>query len=214
MLTAVPRAIAELQTPGRRRRSEGKRAAILDAAEALFTAEGYDHASVDAIASRAQVSKRTVYDHFGDKETIFLRVLERVSDDLVTTVRAAIDEEIAPGRELREALTAFGRRIVDRTFASSDYLTFRRLDSQQRPALRLPDAVRDRPERMLEERFAELAAEGALRAPDPALAARHFTALTISLALEAVKQQRSPTQPPELDAIIADGVDAFLRAYR
>jgi TetR/AcrR family transcriptional repressor of mexJK operon len=214
MLRSVPSAIAKVQTPGRRRRSESKKAAILDAAEALFITEGYERASVDAIAARAQVSKRTVYDHFGDKETLFLRALERVSDALVKTIRAAIEEELLPGRDLREALTAFGHRIVDRTFASSDYLAYRRLASQQRSVLRLPEAVRDRPERMLEERFAELAAEGAIRAPDPALAARHFTALTISLALEAVTELRIGTQPPELDAVIADGVAAFLRAYR
>jgi TetR/AcrR family transcriptional repressor of mexJK operon len=67
---------------------------------------------------------------------------------------------------------------------------------------------------MLEERFAQLAAEGAIRAPDPAVAARHFTALTISLALEAVTAQQDGARPPNLGTIIADGVDAFLRAYR
>ena len=213
MLRPVSRVIAEVQTPGRRRRSEGKRAAILDAAEALFITEGYERTSVDAIAARAQVSKRTVYDHFGDKETLFLRALERRNDAVVNTIRTAIEEELAPARDVRDALTAFGHRIVDRAFASSDYLAFRRLDSQQRSILPLPEAVRDRPERMLEKRFAELAAEGAIRAPDPALAARHFTALTISLALEAVDEQQV-TAPPDFDGIIADGVDAFLRAYR
>jgi hypothetical protein len=29
-----------------------------------------------------------------------------------------------------------------------------------------------------------------------------------------VTEQRTGTQPPEFDAIVADGVDAFLRAYR
>jgi TetR/AcrR family transcriptional regulator, mexJK operon transcriptional repressor len=209
----VPRAIAQVQTPGRRRRSEGKRAAVLDAAETLFLAEGYERTSVDAIAAWAGVSKRTVYDHYADKATIFLRVLERVSDALVTTVRAAIEEELSPGRDVREALTAFGHRIVSRTFASSDYLAFRRLTAQRPAAPGLPGAVRDRPERMFEERFAGLVAEGALHAADPALAARHFTALTISLALEAVTNRAEGAPPPDLRAIVTDGVDAFLRAY-
>jgi TetR/AcrR family transcriptional repressor of mexJK operon len=213
-LARVPRTISEVQTPGRRRRSEGKRAAILDAAEALFIAEGYERTSVDAIAARAGVSKRTVYDHYDDKETVFLRVLGRVNDALVTTVRAAIEEELAPGRDVRDALTAFGHRIADRAFASSEYLAFRRLIGQRQSVPRLPEAVRDRPERMLEERFAGLAAEGAIHAADPALAARHFTALTISLALEAVTNRPEGGPPPDLGPIITDGVDAFLRAYR
>jgi TetR/AcrR family transcriptional regulator, mexJK operon transcriptional repressor len=57
-------------------------------------------------------------------------------------------------------------------------------------------------------------AEGAIRAADPAVAARHFTALTIGLALEEVTSRSEGTPPPELDKIIDDGMDAFLRAYR
>lgn len=210
----MPRAIAEVQTPGRRRRSEGKKAAILDAAEALFTSEGYERASVDAIAARAGVSKRTVYDHYPDKATIFLRVVERVNDALVTTVRGAIDEELVTGRDVREALTAFCRRIVDQAFASSEYSAFRRLLSQRPSVPPLPARLTDHPDRMLEERFAGLAAEGAIRAPDPALATRHFIALTIGLALEAITDRADGEHPPDLGTIVTDGVDAFLRAYR
>jgi TetR/AcrR family transcriptional regulator, mexJK operon transcriptional repressor len=210
----VVRVIAEAQTPGRRRRSEGKKTAVLDAAEALFVTDGYERTSVDAIAARARVSKRTVYDHFGDKETVYLQVLERVNEALTTAIRAAIEEELPAGRDLREALTAFGSRIAGQTFSSSDYLAFRRLSVQQRAVPRLPRAVRDRPERMLADRFAGLAAAGEIRAADPHLAARHFTALTISLALEAVLDPDEGSAPPDLEAIITDGVDAFLRAYR
>ncbi|MGH8879569.1 MAG: TetR/AcrR family transcriptional regulator, partial [Stackebrandtia sp.] len=46
------------QTPGRRRQAETKRTAILNAAEELFVASGYELTSVDAIAARAGVSKR------------------------------------------------------------------------------------------------------------------------------------------------------------
>ncbi|GHF70595.1 TetR/AcrR family transcriptional repressor of mexJK operon [Amycolatopsis bartoniae] len=206
----MSRAVAPVQTPGRRRRSELKKAAILDAAEALFVADGYERVSVDAIAARAQVSKRTVYDHFGEKEAIFLRVLERVNDALTETIRVAIEEELPPGRDLREALTAFGKRVVTEAFPSPDYLTFQRLTSRQSSVPRLSEDARDRPERMLEERFAALAAGGEIRTEDHRLAARHYTALTISLALDAF----DGADPAEPLATITAGVDAFLRAYR
>ncbi|MFI5914747.1 TetR/AcrR family transcriptional regulator [Dactylosporangium sp. NPDC051541] len=216
------RQIAPVQTPGRRRRSEDKRSAILDAALRLFTTDGYDRTSVDAIAARAGVSKRTIYDHFIDKETVFVRVAERVTDALTATVRAAVDEELTPGRDLRAALTAFAGRIVTRALPSPDYATLRRLIVQQPGVPRLPTLVRDRPERLLEQRFAELAAEGVLRLgvpplDDPLLAARHFTALTIGIALERVLDRpdgAAPAAPqPELEAVIVAGVEAFLRAY-
>ena len=209
----MPRINAEVQTPGRRLRSQGKRTAVLDAAETLFITEGYERTTVDAVAARARVSKRTVYNHFSDKEVIFAQVLSRVNEALLSTIRAAVDEELTSGRDLHEALTAFAHRIVDRAFGSADYLTFRRLIAQQQAAPRLPEAIRERPLGMLEKRFTELAADGRIRAPRPRLAARHFTALTISLAQEALLEDNQYSEPADLDAIIADGVDAFLRAY-
>lgn len=57
-------------------RLPAKREAILHAAVAVFLREGYARASVEAIADRAGVSKQTVYNHFGDKERLFLAAVE------------------------------------------------------------------------------------------------------------------------------------------
>ncbi|TGB14694.1 TetR/AcrR family transcriptional regulator, partial [Streptomyces palmae] len=53
-----------------------KRQAILDAAVTVFLREGYQRAGVDVIAAAAGVSKQTVYNHFGDKERLFLAAVE------------------------------------------------------------------------------------------------------------------------------------------
>ena len=45
-----------------------KRPAILDAAVGEFLAKGFEGASMDRIAARAGVSKRTIYDHFSSKD--------------------------------------------------------------------------------------------------------------------------------------------------
>ncbi|WP_434453223.1 TetR/AcrR family transcriptional regulator [Lentzea sp. E54] len=208
----MPRVDASTQTPGRRQRSEGKRAAILDAAEILFVEGGYDAVSVEEIAAHAQVSKRTVYDHFGDKEEIFSRVLERVSDALTDAVRAAIDEELAGRSGLRDELVSFGSRIAGQTLKSSRYARFRVLDSRRGARPGLPESKRDLAERMLSERFADFAGTGRIHAADPAVAARHFTALTIGLVLEDLVRGRTAGSP-ELQKVVSDGVDVFLRAY-
>ncbi|PRY59854.1 TetR/AcrR family transcriptional regulator [Glycomyces artemisiae] len=200
------------QTPGRRRQSEAKRAAVLDAAEALFVAEGYEVASVDAIAARAGVSKRTVYDHFGDKQHLFAAVLDRSGETLIATIRAAIDEELTADRDVREALLAFARRIATETFPMSAYAVFRRLNAQAPLALPSGKTWREEREAMLEERFARFADDGELRITDPHRAVQHFVALTLRLALDAIDQGADDTA--EVLAIITDGVDAFLRAYR
>jgi TetR/AcrR family transcriptional repressor of mexJK operon len=202
-------------TPSRRRQAESKRAAILDAAEELFVSSGYELTSVDAIAARATVSKRTVYDHFGDKESLFRSVLARVDDALVATVRAATEQELTEGRDLRDALLAFAQRLTTEAIPSSTYAAYRRLSARTSPAPRVPKAAGEEAHRMLEERFAQLAAKGELEVRDPRRAVQHFVALTMRLALDAIDQHPAGTvSGSELREIITDGVDAFLRAYR
>ena len=51
-------------------------ATILDAATEEFAAHGFGGARVDGIAARAQTNKRMLYHYFGDKEGLYLAVLE------------------------------------------------------------------------------------------------------------------------------------------
>jgi len=55
---------------------ERTRGAILAAATQEFTAKGLSGARVDTIAKRAGVNKRMLYHYFGDKEGLYLAVLE------------------------------------------------------------------------------------------------------------------------------------------
>jgi AcrR family transcriptional regulator len=55
---------------------ERTRGAILAAATAEFSAKGLDGARVDEIARRSGVNKRMIYHYFGDKEGLYLAVLE------------------------------------------------------------------------------------------------------------------------------------------
>ncbi len=64
-----------------------RRREILDAAAPIFGEEGYERASIDAIASRAGVSKPTVYSHFGGKEQLFR---ESVADSAQQQNEAAL----------------------------------------------------------------------------------------------------------------------------
>jgi AcrR family transcriptional regulator len=57
-------------------RSERSRSALLDAALALFSSQGYRATSVRDIAERAGTSTGSVYHHFRDKEAIFQTLLD------------------------------------------------------------------------------------------------------------------------------------------
>ncbi|MDF3297556.1 TetR family transcriptional regulator [Streptomyces tropicalis] len=67
MLDSAPGA-----TPGpSRRSSDATRAAILDAARARFAADGYDRATIRAIARDASIDPSMVMRYFGNKEALF-----------------------------------------------------------------------------------------------------------------------------------------------
>ena len=51
------------------------RAAVLEAANGVFTAKGYPGATVDAIAAAAGFTKGAVYTHFPSKQALFLELL-------------------------------------------------------------------------------------------------------------------------------------------
>lgn len=51
-------------------------ATILEAATDEFAAHGFGGARIDAIAARAKTNKRMLYHYFGDKEALYLAVLE------------------------------------------------------------------------------------------------------------------------------------------
>lgn len=64
-----------LQHPVKRPSSQRKLASILAAAEEEFLTHGFSASSIEAIASRAEVSKVTIYNHFGNKENLFTEMM-------------------------------------------------------------------------------------------------------------------------------------------
>lgn len=75
-------AVTKSVGPGRPKDME-KRAAILEAAKALFVKQGFEGTSMDAIANKAGVSKLTVYSHYRDKETLFAEAVRSKCETLM-----------------------------------------------------------------------------------------------------------------------------------
>ncbi|WED27790.1 TetR/AcrR family transcriptional regulator [Vibrio sp. DW001] len=59
----------------KRTRSELKREAILNAAKKAFIKDGVQSTSMDKVSELAQVSKRTVYNHFETKEILVMQIM-------------------------------------------------------------------------------------------------------------------------------------------
>ncbi|MEU2905666.1 TetR/AcrR family transcriptional regulator [Streptomyces globisporus] len=198
--------------------SAQKRAAILTAARELFLADGFDRSSVDAVAARAEVSKRTVYDYFGDKRTLLRAVVDSVSDALVTTVRRTLDETLTDRTEaaqLEDALVAFSMRIATEMLGSAEYATLQRLLRSDSGRLEQQDynPMANTPDEAIAERFAAFADAGLLDVPDPRLAADQFLALTFGVALDRLGSANA-ARDTRVRPLVVEGVRTFLRAYR
>lgn len=195
--------------------SAQKRAAILTAARKLFLADGVDRTSMDAIAASAEVSKRTVYDYYGDKRTLLLAVVQQAVQGLGATVSAAIDEHLGDVDDIERALVGFASGITASAIGSSDYAALMRLlstESENLPELNAEHWDGIEPEEAVALRFAEFDRRGLLTAPDPRLAADHFVALTLSRSVYTLGRTPPPVLP-DTRQMIVDGVKAFLRAY-
>ena len=71
----MPAATTTPRPPLGRPKDPAKRAAVLEAAQQLFSEQGFDGVSMDQIAQTAGVSKLTLYSHFGDKDGLLSAVV-------------------------------------------------------------------------------------------------------------------------------------------
>ncbi|WP_280678581.1 TetR/AcrR family transcriptional regulator [Kitasatospora sp. MAA19] len=197
-----------------------KRKAITRAATAVFGREGYVRASMDAIAAEAGVSKRTVYNHFADKETLFLSVALLNSAELTEAIRELMEKHLDRVVDLRQDLTDFAVERARAVLSAGDHGALGRAiraEVANIPADVLEAWLEAGPiasHRDLAEHFEAIAGRGLLAVDDPAQAAERFTLLTFHGVAERSFWGALPVTDEDVVRIAQEGVDAFLRIYR
>jgi AcrR family transcriptional regulator len=93
--------------PRRDEYTETTRAALLDAAAAAFTAQGFARTSVEDIVRNARLTKGALYHHFKDKTALFEAVFCRIEETLVQRVAEASARHSDPWARIDAGLTAF-----------------------------------------------------------------------------------------------------------
>jgi TetR/AcrR family transcriptional regulator, mexJK operon transcriptional repressor len=198
--------------------SEQKRAAIVEAAQRLFVRDGFERTSVDAIAAEAGVSKRTVYNHYGDKESLFLSVISDFYDSMIGLVEQLIEQYLAdvPADALEDNLVAFASEAALMAARSSDRSALIRLMMSEAPYFPQLQAMQMRPRGVtaaIAERLTRLAALGLLDVPEPEEAANHLFALTMGQMNNRSLFGTMPLTDAEIRRMATSGARAFLRAY-
>ncbi len=72
-----------------------RRDAIVDAARALAGAQGSTGFTVDQVAQRAGVSRRTVFNHFAAVDDLLVAVCEQILDEATTAILEQVDSGTA-----------------------------------------------------------------------------------------------------------------------
>ncbi|MBU1376195.1 MAG: TetR/AcrR family transcriptional regulator [Alphaproteobacteria bacterium] len=196
-------------------RGEDRRRAVLETAAALFFERGYAATSIDAIIARAGGSKRNIYAQFGSKAGLFTAIVSQNADQALATLE--IDE--AAGRDLRETLAAFGRRLLEVYMSPTVLGIYRVVVAEAHRDRALAEAFYDkgpgRTSAALREVLERAAARGEIAMLDPAIHAEHFVGLTRdNLHLQVVLGLRPPPAPAEIDAIVRSAVALFLDGLR
>lgn len=91
------------------KRGDELREHILWTAKTTFLELGFERASMDEIAARAQTSKRTLYAHFESKENLYLAVIELVRDIYLEKLKQPSDYSDDPA----QALVIFCGRFLE-----------------------------------------------------------------------------------------------------
>src|SRR5579885_2301719 len=192
-----------------KRLTDRKREAIVHAGITLFQTFGFEGTSMDKVAETAEVSKRTLYNHFPSKEELFAhccRVAWPGGSSPLTTYQ--------PGRPLREQLTSFVEQKLAR-FSDDKFLGLARIAVMS--MLRSADWAQD-----LHRRMGDLDAEtlkwicaahsdGALRDCYPGMAALQLDALILGLAFwPQVTMRRGILTPEEQRQACGEIVDMFV----
>ncbi|MFD6894999.1 TetR/AcrR family transcriptional regulator [Rhodococcus sp. NPDC060086] len=81
-----------------------RREQLIEIGRALFAERGYEGASIEEIAQRAQVSKPVVYEHFGGKEGLYAVVVDREMTILMSMVTESLTRNRSRVRVERAAL--------------------------------------------------------------------------------------------------------------
>jgi AcrR family transcriptional regulator len=102
----------------REREKEQRRNDIINAAEKLFFAKGYDDVSMNDIANEVELSKATLYLYFNNKEELFLSTVLRGTLILNSTIK----NEVQKSKTGIEKVSAFRKAYHNFTQNYPDYL--------------------------------------------------------------------------------------------
>ena len=193
-------------------RKDQRRESILAVAREVFLEEGYQAASMSAIAARLGGSKATLYTYFPSKEALFEGYIRdqcgRVAADLLA---------FTDGQLIREVLTRFGESYVDLILSDWTVRMFQIIVAEARRTPELAQLFFRAGPLVGHDRLAQYlyvaTARGEVDIADVRHAAWQFMALCRTHHLEAVLNIDPKPAPEAIAAEVAAAVEMFMARY-
>ncbi len=201
------------KTPPETRLTDRKRAAILKAAAGEFISHGFDLTSMDRIAETANVSKRTVYNHFSSKDDLFQAIVR----ELMQRADVIPDFPFDPKRSVARQLTAIAMEIVkavsDKEFQSLSKVVVSRLITAPGFSAMIAEQTR-----IIEAKLAAWLKDAhksdCLHVKDPGRAAEQLKGLLLSYSFwPRLIGIREPVDEKEQNEFVKECVKMFLSYY-
>ncbi|CAM3139649.1 TetR/AcrR family transcriptional regulator [Saccharomonospora xinjiangensis] len=199
-----------------------KREAITRAARAVFGREGFTAARIETIAAEAQVSTRTIYNHFAGKEELFTAVVQhsstQVADVLAELMRRHLEPVNDPDGAEKALLALADEWNTPRAEFTDHFALVRRMQAEaaqlpETPLRAWHDAGPQRTRQELARHLTRLNELGVLTVSDPELAAEHFLVLTVGMYSECGHDGVTTVSAESRHRVLAAGVRAFLHGY-
>jgi AcrR family transcriptional regulator len=90
-----------------------RREAIMESAQELFFAKGFNATTMDEIAHRAELSKGTLYLYFASKEELYGSVMSEGLNILFDRLKEALEQDIPPDQKIRKLGEVYYRYYLD-----------------------------------------------------------------------------------------------------
>jgi len=165
-----------------REASERLGEAILDAATASFLADGFGATSIDALAKRLRISKRTFYSRFADKEALFAAVVHRIIERL----RPAAGVPLADDADLPAVLQRLATLILHAALSPPAIALHRLIvaESARFPelaAVLASEGAAEEATRLIAGALERAVEDRRIALDDPTFAARQFLQMVVAI---------------------------------
>lgn len=195
------------------RLTDRKREIIIQAAIAEFRDNGFKVASMDNIAARAGVSKRTVYNHFPSKDELFAGILTQLWESIQDQLEMEYRKDRPLREQLRELMWAKMRLFNNPSFMDLARVAIAEMIHSPERAREMVAKIGER-----EEHFntwiRAAQADGKLKAVDPCFAACQLQGLVKSFAFWPQIAMGQPPIPEVMQQSVVDAtVEMFLAQY-